>query len=249
MVAFFLKKHWECSKQYIPPVRKEDKKTLCKNILAIYPHPDDESFGKGGALALHAKEGSHVTLVCATLGQMGRRMGKPFFANRETLSKIREKELRDACDAIGIKDLRLWRMQDKTLQFEDPEELADRVEQVVKEVKPSLVYTYYPEHGVHPDHNALAEATIIALRRLPKEDQPVVHASAFSRNCEDVIGKPDIILDVSPVLDEKLAAVRAHRSQSEFIMRKLEQQLADHPEKRDEILASYQKERYWTYSL
>jgi bacillithiol biosynthesis deacetylase BshB2 len=220
-----------------------------KKIFAIYPHPDDETFGKAGALALHARGGADITLVCATLGQMGRRMGKPFFANRETLSKIREKELREACDAIGIKDVRLWRMQDKTLQFEDPEELADRVESVVREVKPELVYTYYPKHGVHPDHDALAEATIRALLRLPKEERPVVYASAFSRNCENEIGKPDIILDVSPVSDVILAALKAHRSQSEFMIRKLEQQLTDNPETRGEFMAPFQRERYWIYSL
>jgi N-acetylglucosamine malate deacetylase 2 len=220
--------------------------TLFKKIFAIYPHPDDETFGKAGALALHAREGADITLVCATLGQMGRRMGKPFFANRETLSKIREKELREACDTIGIKDVRLWRMQDKTLQFEDPEELATRVESVLKDVRPELVYTYYPKYGVHPDHDALAEATIQAIARLPKDERPVVYGSAFSRNCEEVIGGADIIIDVSEVLDVKLAALRAHRSQSEFIICKLEQNLADHPEKLDEILEPYRKERYWT---
>lgn len=219
---------------------------MVNKIFAIYPHPDDETFGKAGALALHAKEGADITLVCATLGQMGRRMGKPFFANRETLSKIREKELREACDAIGIKDLRLWRMQDKTLQFEDPEELADQVEAVLKEVKPELVYTYYPKHGVHPDHDALAEATMVAIKRLPKNERPVVHASAFSRNCEEVIGQPDIVLDVSEVLEVKLAAYRAHRSQSEFIIQKLEQGLAENPDKRDQLLAPYRTERYWS---
>lgn len=218
---------------------------MFKKIFAIYPHPDDETFGKAGALALHAREGDDITLVCATLGQMGRRMGKPFFANRETLSKIREKELRAACDVIGIKDLRLWRMQDKTLQFEDPEELADRVESVLKEVRPNIVYTFYPKYAVHPDHDALGEATIRAVKRLPAKERPVVYATAFSRNCEEKIGKPDILLDVSEVLDVKLAAYRAHRTQSEFIIKKLEQDLAEQPEKQEEILAPYRKERYW----
>jgi bacillithiol biosynthesis deacetylase BshB2 len=218
-------------------------------VLAIYPHPDDESFGKAGALALHAKEGAEITLVCATLGQMGRRMGKPFFANRETLWRIREKEIKDACSIIGIHDLRLWRMLDKTLQFEDPEELADRVEAVLKEVQPELVYSFYPKFAVHPDHDALAEATILAISRLPKNERPVVYASAFSKNCEDIIGSPDILMDVSEVLDVKLDAIRAHRSQSEFIIKKLEEKMADQPENQDVILESYRKERYWTIRL
>jgi bacillithiol biosynthesis deacetylase BshB2 len=220
-----------------------------KKILAIYPHPDDETFGKAGALALHAREGAGITLVCATLGQMGRRMGKPFFANRETLSKIREKELRDACKTIGINDVRLWRMQDKTLQFEDPEELADKVEAVLKEVRPELIYTYYPKYAVHPDHDALAEAVIIAIKRLPVNERPTVYGSAFSRNCTEFIGEPDILLDVSEVLDVKIAAYRAHRSQSEFMIQKLEQGLKNNPENKDELIKPYRKERYWTIDV
>lgn len=222
---------------------------MFKNVFAIYPHPDDETFGKGGALAQHAKEGANITLVCATSGQMGRRMGKPFFANRETLWEIRERELHGACKALGINDLRLWRLLDKTLQFEDPEELADRVEKELRDVKPDLVYTYYPKYSVHPDHDALAEATIRAIARLPKEERPVVYASAFSRGCEEIVGQPDHVIDVSDVLDEKMEAMRAHRTQSEFMLQKLEQNLAEHPEKRDEYMKWYRYERYWTYTF
>jgi bacillithiol biosynthesis deacetylase BshB2 len=220
---------------------------MTRPVLAVFPHPDDETFGKAGALALHAQQGVPITLICATSGQMGRRMGNPFFANRETLSLIREKELKDACDMIGIQDVRLWRLLDKTLQFEDPEELADRIYEVIQEIRPFRIYTYYPEHGVHPDHDALAEATILAIKRLPKEDRPEIYASAFSRNCLEVLGPPDIIMDVSSVLECKMAALRAHRSQSEVVTKKLDQEFAEHPERKNEIFASQMKEQYWTY--
>jgi N-acetylglucosamine malate deacetylase 2 len=220
---------------------------MTQPVLAVFPHPDDETFGKAGALALHAQAGVPITLICATSGQMGRRMGNPFFANRETLSSIREKELKDACDMIGIRDVRLWRLLDKTLQFEDPEELADRIFEVIQEVRPFRVYTYYPEHGVHPDHDALAAATIIAIQRLTKELRPEIYASAFSKNCLEILGPPNIIMDVSSVLDCKIAALRAHRSQSDVVMKKLDQEFAEHPERKMEIFASQLKEQYWTY--
>lgn len=218
-----------------------------RNVLAIFPHPDDETFGKAGALALHADQGDNITLVCATSGQMGRRMGKPFFANRETLSLIRERELKDACDIIGIKDIRLWRLRDKTVQFEDPEELTDRVYQVLQEIQPYRVYSYYPEHGVHPDHDALSAITIRAIARLPEEERPEIYASAFSKNCLEVLGPPDILIDVSSVLDRKLDALRAHRSQSEAMLKRLEQDIAERPEEKDQILAGQRVEQYWTY--
>ncbi|GGE30906.1 bacillithiol biosynthesis deacetylase BshB2 [Pullulanibacillus camelliae] len=220
---------------------------MVKQILAIFPHPDDESFGKAGALALHAKRGDNVSLICATSGQMGRRMGNPFFANRETLPNIREKELMAACEAIGIHDVHLWRMHDKTLQFEDPEALADRVFKEIEYLKPDLIYSYYPEHGVHPDHDALSEATIRAVHRLPIQHRPTIYGSAFSKNCKEILGLPDIEIDVSEVLEHKIKALRAHHSQSEVILKKLDNELERHPEKADELLAPYKKEYYWTY--
>jgi bacillithiol biosynthesis deacetylase BshB2 len=218
-----------------------------RTVLAVFPHPDDESFSKAGALALEAQAGARITLICATSGQMGRRMGKPFFANRETLPLIREQELQEACRVIGIQDVRLWRMRDKTLQFEDPEELADRVFAVIQEVRPYRIYTYYPEHGVHPDHDALSAATVRAVSRLPKHERMEIYGSAFSKNHLQVLGPPDIVLDVSSVLDIKMNAIRAHRSQAEVLIKALDEQIAQYPGKKDEILAFLTTEKYWIY--
>ena len=69
-------------------------------------------------------------------------------------------------------DLRLLGLRDKTLEFEDPEVLADKIEAIIHELKPSLVITHYPGHGVHPDHNALGEATVRAVLRIPEAERP-----------------------------------------------------------------------------
>jgi bacillithiol biosynthesis deacetylase BshB2 len=114
-----------------------------RHVLVVYPHPDDETFGSGGTILMHTEAGTPVTYVCGTLGQMGRNMGKPFFATRETLRDIREKELRDACTVLGIQDLRMLGLRDKTLEFEDPEWLADKVLEIITELNPSLIITHF----------------------------------------------------------------------------------------------------------
>lgn len=220
-----------------------------RHVLAVYPHPDDESFGKAGTIALHTKAGTPVTLICGTFGQMGRNMGKPFFANRETLPKLREEELRDACKVLGIEDLRLLGLRDKTLEFEDPEKLADYVEAIIREVNPSLVITYYPGHGVHPDHDALSAATILAVARIPKDQRPVVHGSPVTRNPVETLGPPDVTVDVSSVLDIKIAAIRAHRSQSEAMMEKMAAEMAADPAVKKQMELSMSKEPYWIYPV
>ncbi|QSO48969.1 bacillithiol biosynthesis deacetylase BshB2 [Alicyclobacillus mengziensis] len=216
-----------------------------RHVLAVYPHPDDESFGKAGTLALYTKSGTPVTLICGTLGQMGRNMGKPFFANRETLPALREQELRDACEVLGIKDLRLLRLRDKTLEFEDPDTLADHIEKVIREVKPSLVITYYPRHGVHPDHNAMAAATVRAIERLGAEERPVLWGSPVTKNAREELGPPDVVNDVSRVLETKFAAIRAHKSQSQAMLQGFEQRMQTDPEFKAEYIRNMSQESYW----
>src|SRR5690625_5450269 len=65
------------------------------HVVVIFPHPDDESFGTAGSIKQFRSEGVPVTYLCGTSGEMGRNMGTPPFANRETLWEIREKELKD----------------------------------------------------------------------------------------------------------------------------------------------------------
>lgn len=220
---------------------------LERHVLVVFPHPDDETLAVGGAIAAHAQAGSPVTYACFTLGQMGRNMGNPFFANRETLPKIREKELREACSILGIGDLRLLGFRDKTLEFEDPELLIGKVSELIKELNPSLVITYYPGYCVHPDHEALAEATIEAVRRIPKPDRPVVHCQAFSKNHEEFIGPRDVIMDTSGVWEVKFRAIKAHKTQTAMWVTRIEQGLQGSPEDRERVIQELSREGLYTF--
>ncbi|WP_217586569.1 bacillithiol biosynthesis deacetylase BshB2 [Lentibacillus saliphilus] len=219
------------------------------SVLAVFPHPDDETFGTAGTLIKHADKGDKVTLVCATMGQMGRRMGNPFFANRETLPKVREEELRDAAAQIGIDRLILWNMQDKTLQFRCTQYLADRILDVIQDVRPDVLYTFYPEHGVHPDHDALSKAAALAVSKLPTDSRPKIYGAAITSDREEKLGLPHKVIDVSDVLDRKMDAMRAHRSQSELITIPLENRIKETPELKNQILDPFRTERYWVYNV
>ncbi|MCH1626329.1 bacillithiol biosynthesis deacetylase BshB2 [Fredinandcohnia quinoae] len=217
-----------------------------RHILVVFPHPDDEAFGTAGLIGLNTKKGVPVTYACLTLGEMGRNFGKPFFANRETLPQIRKKELIDACHAMGIQDLRMLGLRDKTLEFEDPEDLADKIEVIIKETNPSLVITFYPGHGVHPDHDATGEATIRAISRLPENQRPTVYCKAITNDRVEKLGEHDIEFDVSEVQDIKLAAIKAHRSQTEGMLSRIDGKIKSQDQ---EVLNWINKEVYWTYKF
>ncbi|MBS2969250.1 bacillithiol biosynthesis deacetylase BshB2 [Metabacillus sp. KIGAM252] len=215
-----------------------------EHVLVVLPHPDDESFGVAGLIALKRKAGVPVTYACGTLGEMGRNMGSPLFANRETLPLIRKRELQDACKAMDVTDLRMLGMRDKTLEFEDIDLFADRIESIIQEVKPTLIVTFYPDHGVHPDHDATGRAVIHALKRMPAEERPETYCLAITKNRENVLGAPDIILDIREVAETKMEALKAHRSQTEGLIRQMEENFKKGV---PQVMNWFETETYWHY--
>ena len=184
-----------------------------KHVVVIYPHPDDESFGAAGTIAQFRTQGVPVTYLCGTLGEMGRNMGNPPFANRETLPEIRKQELIEACKVLDM-ELSMLGYRDKTLEYEDRQEVAMHLKSILDEMEPSLVITHYPGYAVHPDHNALGAAAIEAVKLMEPEKRPTVWAQAFSNNFKEALGQPDINNDISDQIDKKIEAIFCHDSQA-----------------------------------
>lgn len=215
-----------------------------RQLLVVFPHPDDEAFGVSGTIATHIENGTPVTYACLTLGEMGRNMGNPPFCNRESLPKIRKQELQNAADVLGIKDLRMLGYRDKTVEFEDEEKLVNHIGSIIDELKPSLIISFYPGYSVHPDHEATGAAVVEAVRRLPKSERPKLNLVAFSKNCVDELGQPDIINHVPNVTPKKIAAIKAHKSQTQLMVAEMEEKLKNND---PQITAWLQNERFWTY--
>ena len=191
-------------------------------LLVVLPHPDDETFAAGGTIARFADAGKPVTYICGTYGDGGRRMGSPIFANRESMRDIREVELAEACQELGC-DLRKLGLRDKTVEFEDPERVAAMVREAIDELNPSVVITFYPGYGVHPDHNALGHATELAVLGMPEADRPLLLGVAVG-NREDLeaLDGPHMFSDIRAVGLRKLEALRAHRSQTQFMFQRMD---------------------------
>lgn len=215
-----------------------------RHVLIILPHPDDEAFGISGSIAAYRNMGVPVTYACLTLGEMGRNLGDPPVATRETLPDIRKAELLNSCKAMGLDDLRMMGFRDKTLEFEDDEKMVKLVEDLIEETNPSLVISFYPRYSVHPDHEATARAVVRAIRRMTEEARPKLYAVAFANHTEAELGMPDVIHDVQDTVENKLNSLRAHISQTVWMMKETDEKLAqDDPE----IKAWLRYERFYTY--
>lgn len=193
--------------------------TTGRKLLAVFAHPDDETFICGGTLAKYAAAGAEITLVSATRGEMGRRMGNPPYLNRETIASARERELRDACDRLGVAHLHFLDIRDKTVEFIDEAVLIARIESYIHELKPDAILTFHERWGGHPDHCAIGKATRAAYLQSGSEGKlfyisfgnTMASPERFGYTANDVFK-----IDVSEHLDAKLAAFRAHRCQSEI---------------------------------
>ncbi|UOQ48267.1 bacillithiol biosynthesis deacetylase BshB2 [Gracilibacillus caseinilyticus] len=199
---------------------------MSEHVVVIYPHPDDEAFGASGTITTFRQKGIPVTYFCGTLGEMGRNMGNPTFANRETLPEIRKEELIKACKVLDI-NLEMLGYRDKTLEFESTEEVAQHLYTYLEEIKPSLVITHYPGHAVHPDHDAFGAAAIRAVEMIPAQERPVVWAQAISRTHTIELGEPDVVNDVSDVFEKKFDTIQAHKSQADGMLATVKNQEED----------------------
>lgn len=220
-----------------------------RHVLMAFPHPDDEAFGVAGTVAQYAREGSPITYLCGTLGEQGRNMGRPFFANRETLPAAREQELIEACRIMGVTELRMMGLYDKTVEFEEPDALASRILAVLEEVQPSLVITFYPGLAIHPDHDAMGAATVAAVARMAPERRPVVYANAITADAVQRLGEPDVVVDISETAHMKVAALAAHRSQTDVLLADWDRRIAEDPGFRSRWGRLRTEERFWIYKF
>ncbi|WP_018751109.1 PIG-L family deacetylase [Paenibacillus sanguinis] len=189
-----------------------------RRMLAVFAHPDDETFICGGTLAKYASEGVEIKLVSATRGEMGRRMGNPPYLNRETMAAAREMELRQACDHLGVSGLEFLDIRDKTVEFIDEEWLVGQIEQLMKDFRPDVVLTFHETLGGHPDHCAIGKVTTKAFRRAGQGNlyfisfgDRMLQPERYGYTAQDIVA-----VDVQACLKAKLAAFRAHRCQSEI---------------------------------
>src|SRR5690606_5224348 len=153
-------------------------------------------------------------------GDMGRRLGNPPVADRESLRDVRVVEMQAAAEELGI-EVEYLGLRDKCVEFEDPDELAARIAKSITARGASTVITFYPGFGVHPDHDALGHASVLSVRSLPTNTRPlllgvaVTGADAQRAGLDgQLLGEPDVKVDISEVYMRKIGARKAHRSQT-----------------------------------
>jgi len=208
-------------------------------ILCLVAHPDDETVFVGGTLALLARRGAQVRLVCCTRGEGGE-AGEPPLCARAELGAVREAELRCAVRALGCASVDFLPFRDPDVGPDgelfafasSPEEVIPWVQNIFDPARPDAVITHGSngEYG-HPGHLLAHRACLEAARRsgVPwvytfGADFPN-HPRKRSANRDD---PADFVVDVDRALEPKLAAMECHRTQHALFVRRASAE-AGHP--------------------
>ena len=206
-------------------------------VVAVIPHPDDESYAMGGTLALLAKRGAKVRILCLTDGGAGRAVNPPADSSL-SLGEVRSQELEASARALGCVEAVVMGLPDGNVP-EANGALFSRFCEILSEWAPSVVITLGRD-GVygHRDHLACTR-WVDAWWALDGQNRgcSVLH-TAFERDLFDPLrarllryrptrrlildpsarlgcseSAVELVVDIGHVVKAKLAAIGAHQSQ------------------------------------
>ncbi len=191
-------------------------------LAAVLAHPDDESFGCAGALALAHEAGATTRLLVVTRGEAGTHDGMP----DPSFGDTREAELICAARAIGLDEVSLLDgYPDGGVADQPFETLVTEIAAWLADRRPSAVITFGP-HGVtgHPDHIVVGSATRWAVERLAESGiapnavyviSPIFDPSGglYDLSAEEQAATHRI--EITSLADRKLAAFECHASQTD----------------------------------
>lgn len=213
-------------------------------LLAIFAHPDDESFSVAGTLARCHREGKPVALVVATDGEAGRVTGVRA-DDRAEVAALRRRELLEAAGVLGVDRVFTLGHPDGGLDGLSGDALVAQLVELIRRLRPRVVITFGPEGApnTHADHRAVSRAATAAfflaglgtslpgLRGAWAADRLYyVTWTGRSGPKGGVEGLPVTCrVEIGPEVGMKRAAFAAHRSQQHHIGH-FEEELRAHEE-------------------
>ena len=167
--------------------------------LVFAPHADDETFGMGGSLLKAKNEGIETHLVVLTDGALG--------GESEDLVKVREEEVNQAAQLLGIKSLHCWSEPDRGLDYNGS--LVGKITDTIRTLAPAAVFFPGP-FEIHPDHRATAFLVWSALQKL-RGNGVVPEAIAYEIGVQNPV---NLLIDVTEQYAEKKKAMAIYASQN-----------------------------------
>ena len=165
-----------------------------EGLLAIVSHPDDETFGCGGTLALHASRGDSVQVICLTND-----------------SVVRSMEFNDACRELGLNKPLLFDEKEITFNKKIIKEISD----IIVSEKPRIIITHV-HFDYHLDHKLcyeIVKESIEWAAHTTTYDKPWLIENLLLMEVNTLIPTPQVLVDISNVIEKKQNAIKKYSSQ------------------------------------
>ncbi|WP_027408555.1 bacillithiol biosynthesis deacetylase BshB1 [Anoxybacteroides tepidamans] len=177
------------------------------DILSFGAHPDDVEIGMGGTIAKYAQQGYKIGICDLTLAEL---------SSNGTVD-IRQQEAKNAAQILGVAERINLHLPDRGLY--KTEEAIRRIVGVIRKYQPRVVFAPYWVDR-HPDHANCAflveEAVFSAgIRRYEAEGLPAHRVASLYYYMINGYDRPHFVVDISDVIEAKLASLRAYESQFE----------------------------------
>ncbi|HUJ05533.1 MAG TPA: PIG-L deacetylase family protein [Streptosporangiaceae bacterium] len=191
-------------------------------VLVVTAHPDDVDFGAAGTIATWTEAGIDVVYCVVTDGAAG---GRDASVSRADMVVLRQAEQIAAAKCVGVSDVRFLGYPDG--QVEPSIGLRRDIARVIRQVRPDRVACQSPERNYarmpasHPDHRAVGSATLDAI--YPDARNPFAFPELAQEGLEAwtvpevwIMGgpQPTRFVDVTDTFGRKVAALRAHETQT-----------------------------------
>jgi len=172
------------------------------NIVAIGAHLDDIELGCGGTLALAARHGHCIHMICLSDSSYTNFDGTVLRTREEA-----EREGRAAANTLGCTSLDI--LDFPTKDIPDDSRVVEALDALLTKYKPDMIFTHWP-FDTHQAHRGAALATIAAARR---HNTILMYDPVFPSGRSFVGFRPQVYVDIGEVLDQKLASLVCHESQ------------------------------------
>ena len=126
------------------------------NVLIIAAHPDDEVLGMGGTIKKLSSQKHNIQLCVVSEGASAQYKNKKMIETRRNSCK-------KAGKILGISKFVFLNFPDMQLDSIPHLEINKKLEKVIKEFKPEIVYTT-PFNDLNLDHQKVFESTLVATR-------------------------------------------------------------------------------------
>lgn len=179
------------------------------DILVFAVHPDDAELGCSGTILKHIALGKKVGIVDFTRGELGTRGS----------AEIRDEEAAESAKILGLHARENLRLKDGFFRNDEAHQLE--VIKMVRKYQPEIILTN-ALHDRHPDHGRAGDLAndaifLSGLRRietmLDGQKQAPWRPRLVLQYIQDRYIEPDILVDITEVMEQKIASIRAFKTQ------------------------------------